>query len=137
MKKLVGMATIAVAAMLLCSSAQAQGYLGSGYFGSYGLGLSYLGSPYAAGRIPTPPYFALHPPVYYSQPVARTYGYSPFAYPGTERTPEVVQAELIENPHVTPAKSEQPGDFNLTKVIPAEITNPFVTGTQTRVVNVH
>src|SRR5437870_3480881 len=35
------------------------------------------------------PYFALHPPVYYSEPVARTYGYSPFAYPFGSPTPEI------------------------------------------------
>lgn len=28
------------------------------------------------------PYFALHPPVYYTMPVGRPYGYCPFAYPG-------------------------------------------------------
>ena len=27
------------------------------------------------------PYYAMHPPVYYSYPVPRPYGYSPFAYP--------------------------------------------------------
>ena len=58
-------------------------------------------SPYSTGRIPTPPYFALHPPVYYSAPVPRSYGYSPFAYPGSVRTPEVavpqVQPQVIEN----------------------------------------
>ena len=33
------------------------------------------------------PYYALHPPVYYSYPVARPYGYSPFAYPPGVTTP--------------------------------------------------
>src|ERR1700742_789907 len=36
------------------------------------------------------PYYALHPPVYYSYPVPRTYGYSPFAYPPSVMTPDVV-----------------------------------------------
>src|SRR5436305_2234169 len=35
------------------------------------------------------PYFALHPPVYYSYPVPRTYGYSPFAYGPEVMTPDV------------------------------------------------
>jgi hypothetical protein len=49
------------------------------------------------------PYYALHPPVYYSYPVPRTYGYSPFAYPGYVMTPEVAcepQPLEIINPHV-------------------------------------
>jgi hypothetical protein len=49
------------------------------------------------------PYFALHPPVYYSYPVPRTYGYSPFAYPPHVMTPEIAfetQPVTIINPHV-------------------------------------
>ena len=49
------------------------------------------------------PYFAAHPPVYYSHPVPRTYGHSPFAYPPHFRTPEVVeqvQPVTISNPYV-------------------------------------
>ena len=58
---------------------------------------------YSLGRVPVPPYFSLHPPVYYSYPVPRTYGYSPYAYPGTVMTPEIVSpaaALPIENPHM-------------------------------------
>jgi hypothetical protein len=32
------------------------------------------------GRFEKPPYYALNPPVYYTCPVSRPYGYSPFAY---------------------------------------------------------
>jgi len=48
------------------------------------------------------PYFTLHPPVYYSYPVPRTYGYSPFAYLPTTLTPEVAPPEPMDiiNPHV-------------------------------------
>lgn len=134
MKNLIGMIIVALA-MLLVSAAepvQAQGYVGSGIgcgFGAVGYGsFGQLGSPYALGRIPVPPYFALHPPVYYSQPVARTYGYSPFAYPGSVRTPEVVSAptaKVITNPHVTPTKGEKKKvDLNLAQL---EILNPYVT----------
>jgi hypothetical protein len=55
------------------------------------------------------PYYALHPPVYYSYPVPRTYGYSPFAYPPHVMTPDVViesQPVTIHNPHVP----QQPAD---------------------------
>jgi hypothetical protein len=55
------------------------------------------------------PYYALHPPVYYSYPVPRTYGYSPFAYPGYIMTPEGCEPEPLEiiNPHV-PAPQQKP-----------------------------
>src|SRR5262245_13412112 len=56
------------------------------------------------------PYFALHPPVYYSYPVPRSYGYSPFAYPFGSPTPEIEwgppkvekkpEPKLMSNPHV-------------------------------------
>ena len=35
------------------------------------------------------PFYAKFPPVYYSYPVARPYGYSPFAYPPGIMTPEL------------------------------------------------
>src|SRR4029078_11634333 len=50
------------------------------------------------------PHYALYPPVYYSLPVPRTYGYSPFAYPPTVMTPEVSMGDEqpleIINPYV-------------------------------------
>ncbi|MCA9213802.1 MAG: hypothetical protein KDB27_12095 [Planctomycetales bacterium] len=85
-------------------------------------------SPYASSRIPTPPYFAIHPPVYYSVPVPRTYGYSPYAYPGTMQTPEieVAKAAMIENPYATKKASEQKlNDKTASKS--RMIVNPFVT----------
>ena len=134
--------SVVAAAILLVSSAQTveaqdyiyQNYVGGGYggFGNFGT----FGSPYALDRIPTPPYFAVHPPVYYSQPVPRTYGYSPFAYPGITRTPDVETvptAKIIENPHVTPAQATQKLDANLTTQL--EIVNPYFVPRQTRVVS--
>ncbi|HEX2477154.1 MAG TPA: hypothetical protein VHK01_20530 [Lacipirellulaceae bacterium] len=53
------------------------------------------------------PYFALHPPVYYSYPVPRTYGYSPFAYGPWVMTPEAapeVKPLTIINPYVPNAE---------------------------------
>lgn len=48
------------------------------------------------------PYFALHPPVYYSRAVPRTFGYSPFAYPGWVPTPALPtnMPEMIVNPYI-------------------------------------
>lgn len=81
------------------------------------------------------PYFALHPPVYYSVPVPRTYGYSPFAYPGDVMTPEVVapvQPVTIMNPHVKsgsdkPAAPEKDRATSVPKPVqPLIVINPFV-----------
>jgi hypothetical protein len=97
------------------------GYGGFPYPGMYGLGAS----PYSLGQIPTPPYFAIHPPVYYSNPVPRTYGYSPYAYPGWIRTPEVAEPEMIENPHVSqPAKEESTSNVKVVRY--QLIHNPYV-----------
>jgi hypothetical protein len=134
MKKLVGLTVVAVAVCFAAEPVAAQSpYLD---YGCNGAGVGYgsfgqLGSPYALGRIPVPPYFALHPPVYYSHPMPRTYGYSPFAYPGTTETPELVlptTAKVIRNPHVTPA-SKQANEIDMTKTArnsQLEILNPFV-----------
>ncbi len=56
------------------------------------------------------PYFAKHPPVYYSYPVARTYGYSPYAYPPGVRTPEPdpPQPLIIRSPFITRAEGRSP-----------------------------
>ncbi|QDU31516.1 hypothetical protein ETAA8_66750 [Anatilimnocola aggregata] len=54
------------------------GWGGYGYGGGWG----YLGT--RVGFAPQPPYFAIHPPVYYSsQIIRRPYGTSPFAWPAT------------------------------------------------------
>lgn len=142
MKKLIGITVVAAAFLLIthASTAQAQGFLGNGCSSCVGYGsFGQLGSPYALGRIPVPPYFALHPPVYYSQPIARTYGYSPFAYPGSVRTPEIVapaaSAKTITNPHVTPTKAKKVQSLNLTST-QLEIINPFVTDSSTKMVTV-
>jgi hypothetical protein len=83
------------------------------------------------------PYFALHPPVYYSCPVPRTYGYSPFAYPPGVMTPDVNFAAMpvtINNPYVpkiqNPAAATPAPDRSAAAapaVEPLVIVNPFVT----------
>lgn len=82
------------------------------------------------------PYFAAYPPVYYSYPVPRTYGYSPFAYPPGVMTPEIVgepQPLEIINPHV-PQKNETPARDVSDRSVdagrepePLVILNPYVT----------
>ena len=89
---------------------------------------------YRAYSMDSVPYFALHPPVYYSFPVPRTYGYSPFAYPFGTPTPEVVSAtaqrEMI-NPYVPqedlPSKKGRPMAQKTARIEPKIILNPYVT----------
>jgi hypothetical protein len=82
------------------------------------------------------PYFALHPPVYYSYPVPRTYGYSPFAYGPWVMTPEVDAAPTpvtIVNPYVpnadkAPAKEASDRSAAVSpQPEPLVIMNPYVT----------
>ena len=102
--------------------------------GYRGLGAGCFEMPYAMGRIPTPPYFALHPPVHYSDFVARTYGYSPFAYPGTFETPAVprVTPEEVANPYVKPDSTVQVDRIHhvVSASLPVVIRNPFVRQSQ-------
>lgn len=107
------------------------GYGGYGYGG--GIGWLYQSLQYNV------PYYAAFPPVYYSYPVPRTYGYSPFAYPPGVMTPEVVgevQPLDIVNPYVPssqqkPVASEQDLRVNSTaQPEPLVIVNPFVTPTR-------
>ncbi|TWT32087.1 hypothetical protein [Blastopirellula retiformator] len=76
----------------------------SGYgitnFGGYG------GFGYYSNNVPTPPYYAIHPPVYYSHSVARPYGISPFAISSYQPSQRVVyqaptpEPQVVINPYV-------------------------------------
>lgn len=73
------------------------------------------------------PYFSRHPPVYYSYPVPRAYGFSPYAYPPGTPTPELLPlrpAVFRTSPHRAAASTtttvEQPHPA------PLRIKNPFV-----------
>jgi hypothetical protein len=107
---------------------------GCGGYGGYGLGYLYNSLQYNV------PYFAAFPPVYYSYPVPRTYGYSPFAYPPGVMTPDVIETfepEIIENPHVPTSteaapklKPEAKKDSTVAAPPASEplvIVNPYVT----------
>lgn len=107
------------------SSAMAQGFGAGGYgLGFYNYG-GYGANGINQGRIP---FYALHPPVYYSYPVPRPYGYSPFAYPPGVMTPEIVPnvgAAEFRNPYV-------PGNVEPKPVVDRQVStgkiivNPFV-----------
>ena len=127
--RLLLVAAIGAAAALAAESASAQDIQVRHYnsdFGMYG-----WERPYASSRIPTPPYFAIHPPVYYSYPVPRTYGYSPYAYPSYVMTPEIkqpVEPAVYDNPYVeqeaTPAADTK--EASHLRVQPQVIENPHV-----------
>lgn len=90
---------------LLAGNANAQC---GGMYGGWGGGYWDIGRLYQV-LSDNVPYYSAFPPVYYSVPVPRTYGYSPFAYPPGVMTPEIVDvagpAEII-NPHIEPASLE-------------------------------
>jgi len=73
------------------------------------------------------PYYALYPPVYYSYPVPRPYGYSPFAYPPGTMTPEPPEPKplVIENRFV-PKKAVQSVKRDQVAAAPLRIVNPYV-----------
>ncbi len=79
------------------------------------------------------PYFAEHPPVYYSVPVARTYGYSPYAYLPTVMTPDAPAPEpiTIENAYIP--RSDAPATEDRTTRAPSRpeplvVLNPYFDG---------
>lgn len=132
-----------IVAVFSTNSAQAQGPFCGPSWGCGG-GINYPYGLYGS-RVNEVPYFSMFPPVYYSMPVPRTYGWSPFAYPPGTMTPEVVSAptppQEIINPHVpqsTPAKpsaetktTARTVDYKAPE--PKEIINPFVKTASTSV----
>ena len=82
---------------------------GGGGWGWDGWGINYPFGLYGS-RVDEVPYFSMFPPVYYSMPVPRTYGWSPFAYPPGTMTPEVVvdNPQEITNPYVPQSKDSKP-----------------------------
>jgi hypothetical protein len=122
---------VAIVAVVTNSPAVASDpYSGQHYLSRYSPYPADLSRLYGSGAIPVPPYFSLHPPVYYSRPVARTYGYSPWAYPPQTKTPDVAPRtpKVIQNKFVPPTKD---GTTKAAKhrvaAAPVRILNPFVT----------
>lgn len=74
------------------------------------------------------PYYALHPPVYYSYPVARTYGDSPFAYPPGSSASQAystpAQPQTIKNEYIEESSSIDNQQYQTHT--PLRISNPFV-----------
>jgi hypothetical protein len=86
------------------------------------------------------PYHAAYPPVYYSYPVPRTYGWSPFAYPPGTMTPEILEEPVkpvtIINPYVQQTGEEQAPKADDSVAArpqaqqPLVILNPYVSGSE-------
>jgi hypothetical protein len=91
--------------------------LGYGFFGS---GL------YGPVNAESPPFYAIYPPVYYSHPVPRAYGYSPYAYPPGYVTPVVqpLPPKEVANPYVPRQRKAATADR--TAAAPQVLMNPFV-----------
>lgn len=86
--------------------------------------------PNMYSRDQVPPYFALHPPVYYSYPVPRTYGYSPYAYPPWIMTPKAPKPEPIVVPNkFVPSKDTRTAKGDQVVRTPLRMTNPYVART--------
>ncbi len=125
--------TLVLSAVLGCGLGDIASACG-GYYGGFG----------CAGYITTDrqiPYFAKHPPVYYSYVVPRTYGYSPYAYRANVRTPNPRRSHplVLRNHHIrkgSKAVADEMTDKTASKTRPVEppvveplvIENPYVTG---------
>jgi hypothetical protein len=111
--------------LISCQSASAGYYdfcspwAGYGYGGYYRTGYS----------LDYPPYFAMHPPVYYSYPIPRTYGDSPFPYPpgltAFQADSTLPQPQIIKNEHVDDGNPSNDQQQYQTRM-PLRIHNPFV-----------
>lgn len=130
--KCAGLLVVGVAVTgMFTSSAKADGF-GFGYWARGYYPIVDWSSAYRADRIPIPPYFALHPPVYYGTRVHRPYGYSPYTnYPPYQPTRQVVFEQAwesslpvtVENPHVRRKKKAL---SQAAAVEPKWVHNPFV-----------
>ncbi|MCA9121990.1 MAG: hypothetical protein H6822_26370 [Planctomycetaceae bacterium] len=121
-------AALLVASLMFTGESHAQNCYGGGI--SSGLpyyGFGYSGSLYGLGYVPVPPYFALHPPVYYSHEIRRRpIGDSPYAYSARRPAPEP-KRQFSMNPFVPspvieegPLQTSQPTD-----AVAKIMRNPF------------
>jgi hypothetical protein len=112
----------------LASSASAQcgGYgVGNCSFGNLNA-FGSSGTLYGSGYLPVPPYYAIHPPVYYSHAYYRPYGWSPFAQPGYI-APAALRPEprMIVNPMVPRVKANPAVKDESNTARSELIVNPF------------
>lgn len=91
-----------------------------GNFNAYGAS----GTLYGSGYLHVPPYYAIHPPVYYSHQYYRPYGWTPFAQPSFI-APVALKPEprLVVNPHVEVKEVKKAKPDNTAKS--EMIVNPY------------
>lgn len=114
------------------TSVQADHGLGLSYLFGYG-GLGGFAGTAQPSYYATPPYFAMHPPVYYGERYTRPYGVSPFASwpqlqtnPAYAPQPHVQRAQVIANPYcIEPASTTVPGVVQIAPAAPLVIDNPY------------
>ncbi|MCA9129137.1 MAG: hypothetical protein KDB22_18745 [Planctomycetales bacterium] len=124
--------SLTVCLLLLATSTNASadcGGLGAAYLYGYG-GFRNIG----VRNFASPPYFALHPPVYYGQRYTRPYGVSPYAaWPQLQSNPSyapqqhVQRALVVENPYAVeiPVSQAEAEVVNKAPVTPVTIDNPY------------
>jgi hypothetical protein len=124
-------AVLAFAAALALAAAPSAAQAGwpGGYCG-YGPFYGLWGNPYvySQGASYIPPYYAVHPPVYYSPFItARPYGASPFAWPSTYMPPAPpARPTIIMNAHVKDAANHVAAEMpRSAEPQPERISNPF------------
>lgn len=136
MKKI---AKVLLPCLLLVLAGQASVKANDGLAMAYLFGYGGYGGARMQTYVPAPPYFALHPPVYYGQRFTRPYGVSPFAawpqlQPNADYAsrPHVQRAQVLDNPYcigdavgveVVSASAQ-----SITRNLPAEpleIDNPY------------
>jgi hypothetical protein len=125
---------VSIVALLFAAPSPASAFWPyGGYWGGYGGYGNGWGFGYPTNYVPAPPYFAVHPPVYYSSQItARHYGASPFAWQGGLSPityvpqPEfsLSEPEMIENPFVGGAKAA--AKQAAASAEPLNVSNPFV-----------
>ncbi|HIQ20001.1 MAG TPA: hypothetical protein EYH34_02015 [Planctomycetes bacterium] len=96
----------------------------SPYFGGY-FGYHLFPSIYSLDYIP---YYAQFPPVYYSYPIPRPYGWSPYAYPPGTRTPAGPEPRPVtmRNPYVPQQEASEQPTARVAVVTPLRQRNPYV-----------
>jgi hypothetical protein len=119
-------AVLAVGLWAQTASAQCYGGGYDGFTGSFGTLNAYGsgGTLYGSGYIPVPPYFSIHPPVYYSHQYYRPYGWTPFAQPSymgaavLRPEPRMVVNQYVKQPAKAAARTDSTAKAEL-------IVNPF------------
>jgi hypothetical protein len=110
--------------ILTCASAfgQCGGYPFAlqGWYGVY---------PHSSYSCDYVPYYAMHPPVYYSYHTARTYGESPYPYPpgmaSAQQAFSTPSPQIIKNEYADEDSSSQ-AEKTYPTGQPLRISNPFV-----------